>query len=101
MSLVTVCQLMSFLVAGSIASMIGIRNLYYIVAAVLVAIGAGGYWYAMTNRLADAVHTGVAPESVPAQSVPGESLLAEPAVQFHPVLPETGDAEWPPASLDV
>jgi MFS family permease len=56
MSLVTVCQLMSFLVGGAIASVIGIRNLYYIIAAVLAAIGAGGYWYARVNRLAELHH---------------------------------------------
>jgi MFS family permease len=56
MSLVTVCQLMSFLVAGTIASVIGIRNLYYIVAAALVAIGGGGYIYARSNRLGEAHH---------------------------------------------
>jgi MFS family permease len=56
MSLVTVCQLTSFFVAGAIASAIGIRNLYYIVAAMLITIGAGGYFYAKTNRLAEAHH---------------------------------------------
>ena len=69
MSLVTVCQLMSFLVAGGIASAIGIRNLYYIVAAVLAAIGAGGYWYARVNRLAE-VHHG------PAVTAPVEEVVA-------------------------
>src|SRR5215813_10763876 len=56
MSLVTVCQVMSFLVAGAIASVIGIRNLYYIVAAALAMIGAGGYWYARANGLAEPHH---------------------------------------------
>ena len=64
MSLVTVCQLMSFLVAGAIASVIGIRNLYYIVAAVLVTIGAGGYIYARSNRLAEVKHLVAASETL-------------------------------------
>jgi MFS family permease len=69
MSLVTVCQLMSFLIAGAIASVIGIRNLYYIVAAVLAAIGAGGYWYAKANRLAE-LHHG------PPMTAPVEEVVA-------------------------
>jgi MFS family permease len=83
MSLVTVCQLMSFLVAGAIASVIGIRNLYYIVAAALVAIGGGGYIYARSNRLGEAHHamTVAAPteESSPSEEAlpPEEALLPE------------------------
>jgi MFS family permease len=76
MSLVTVCQLMSFLVAGAIASVIGIRNLYYIVAATLVAIGAGGYWYARANRLADAHHPSVISETTEGIAGPAEEIAA-------------------------
>src|SRR5262249_22822828 len=80
MSLVTVCQVMSFLVAGASASVIGIRHLDFIVALVLVTIGAGGYWYARANRLAEPHHyTGA---SQTAADIPTDMPVIEPrAVQ--------------------
>ena len=51
MSLMTVAQLFSFLVAGAIAGWIGIRNLYYVVAAMLVLTALFGYVYAKVNRV--------------------------------------------------
>jgi MFS family permease len=51
MSLMTVAQLFSFLVAGAIAGSIGIRNLYYVVALMLVLTALFGYVYARVNRV--------------------------------------------------
>lgn len=51
MSLMTVAQLFSFLVAGAIAGWIGIRNLYYVVAGMLVLTALFGYVYARVNRV--------------------------------------------------
>jgi MFS family permease len=50
MSLMTVAQLISFLVAGKVADLIGIRNLYYLVALLLVLIGGWGIVYTRINR---------------------------------------------------
>jgi MFS family permease len=50
MSLMTVAQLLSFLVAGRVADWIGIRNLYYLVAILLVLIGGWGIVYTRVNR---------------------------------------------------
>ncbi|HJQ70504.1 MAG TPA: MFS transporter [Blastocatellia bacterium] len=51
MSLMTVAQLVSFLVAGAVAGLIGIRNLYYVVAAMLLVTAMFGYVYARVNRV--------------------------------------------------
>ncbi len=51
MSLMTVAQLFSFLVAGAIAGWIGIKNLYYVVAAMLMLTALFGYVYAKVNRV--------------------------------------------------
>jgi len=92
MSLVTVCQLMSFLVAGAIASVIGIRNLYYIVAAILVAIGTAGYVYARSNRLADQ-HTRGGPELASAD----HAFPTGPEIERISDIHDVGAAMEPPA----
>jgi MFS transporter, DHA3 family, macrolide efflux protein len=53
-ALITTTQIISFLLAGIIASWIGIRPLYWLVALALVAIGVTGYAYARVNKLAEA-----------------------------------------------
>jgi MFS transporter, DHA3 family, macrolide efflux protein len=45
MSLMTTAQLGAFLIAGTLAAAIGVRNLYYSLAAMLVVIAALGYGY--------------------------------------------------------
>jgi DHA3 family macrolide efflux protein-like MFS transporter len=45
MSLITIAQLISFLVAGRIAGWIGIQNLYYLVSFVLLVVGIWGIVY--------------------------------------------------------
>jgi DHA3 family macrolide efflux protein-like MFS transporter len=52
-ALVTVAQILSFLLAGIIASWIGIRSLYWLVALALMAIGITGYVYAKVNKLSE------------------------------------------------
>lgn len=51
MSLMTVSQLLAFLMAGAIAELIGIINLYTIVAAMLVLTAAFGFAYARANSI--------------------------------------------------
>ncbi len=50
MSLMTVAQLLSFLAAGTIAEWMGIRNLYYAVALMLMLIAAAGFGYTKIDR---------------------------------------------------
>jgi len=50
MSLITVAQLISFLAAGTIAGWVGIRNLYYLVAVMLVVIASWGLVYTRAGR---------------------------------------------------
>lgn len=58
MSLMTVAQLLSFLLAGTIAEWMGIRNLYYLVALALVLIAGWGLVYTRTGRAAAAKAVG-------------------------------------------
>jgi MFS family permease len=51
-SLMTVAQLLSFLVAGTVAGWIGIRNLYYLVALILGLTALMGFAFARVNRTA-------------------------------------------------
>jgi hypothetical protein len=51
MSLMTVSQLLAFLMAGAIAELIGIIRLYAIVAAMLALTAAFGFAYARANRV--------------------------------------------------
>ncbi len=53
-SLITVAQLIAIAAAGKLAEWLGIRNLYYLLAAALVLTGAIGYVYARANRLVGA-----------------------------------------------
>jgi len=53
MSLMTAAQLASFLIGGAVASWIGIRNLYYLVALALILIAIVGYWYKRAHSVAD------------------------------------------------
>jgi MFS family permease len=53
MSLMTAAQLASFLIGGAVASWIGIRNLYYLVALALILIAIAGYWYKRTHSVAE------------------------------------------------
>jgi DHA3 family macrolide efflux protein-like MFS transporter len=45
MSLMTTAQLAAFLIAGTLAAWIGVRNLYYLVAATLILIAVIGYGF--------------------------------------------------------
>ncbi len=54
MSVMTVAQLISFLLAAAIAVQIGIRNLYISVAAMLLAIAIAGFVYAKIARVSEA-----------------------------------------------
>jgi MFS transporter, DHA3 family, macrolide efflux protein len=54
MSMMTVAQLISFLLAAVIAVQIGIINLYITVAAMLLAIAIAGFVYAKTTRVSEA-----------------------------------------------
>lgn len=51
LSLMTVAQLIGVSIAGKLAAWMGIRNFYYLLAALLVLIGVSGYLYAKRNRL--------------------------------------------------
>lgn len=62
-SLMTIAQLVSFLSAGAIAARMGIRNLYYVVAAMLCLTGLIGLVYAKINRLPEAKAPAVEPET--------------------------------------
>ncbi len=53
-ALMTVAQLASVAIAGKIADRIGIRNVYFLVALLLVLTASFGYGYARVNRLAAA-----------------------------------------------
>lgn len=53
MSLMTVSQLVAFMMAGTVARLIGIINLYYVVAAALTITAAFGYVYARSNRIGE------------------------------------------------
>lgn len=53
MSLMTAAQLAALLISGTVASWIGIRNLYYLVAVLLILIAMVGYQYKRTRGMAE------------------------------------------------
>jgi uncharacterized membrane protein YdbT with pleckstrin-like domain len=53
MSLMTAAQLAALLISGTVASWIGIRNLYYLVAVLLILIAIVGYQYKRTRGMAE------------------------------------------------
>ncbi|HEV8369492.1 MAG TPA: hypothetical protein VGQ39_16170 [Pyrinomonadaceae bacterium] len=54
MSLMTAAQLGSFLVAGTVANWLGIRNLYYLVGLTLILISMFAYGYKRVIRINEA-----------------------------------------------
>jgi len=55
LSLMTLSQLAAFLLAGTIASWIGIRNLYFVVSAALVLVGSFGFLYARAAQISETI----------------------------------------------
>jgi MFS family permease len=68
LSLMTVSQLVAFLLAGAIAEMTGIIKLYYAVAAMLTATAVFGYLYARVNRVGETIAK-AAPVGAETQSI--------------------------------